>query len=85
MYEWIGFIGMVIIQSSYAPQIYQTVKTKKSRDINLKFWTVLLAGFMFYLLYALLISNIVYITANIIAIIQAGLMLYFSRKYKKYK
>ena len=82
MYEWIGFIGMIFINSCYAPQLYQTIKTKKARDINLRFYSLLLIGLFFYMVYAILISNIVYMTANTLSIIQGGLMLYFSRRYK---
>jgi len=82
MFEWIGFIGMFLVQSSYIPQIYQTIKTKKSRDLNLRFWSILWIGFCFYLAYALLILNIVYIVSNIIALTQSGLQLYLTRRYK---
>ena len=83
MYEWIGFIGMIFINSCYAPQLYQTIKTKKSRDISLRFYSLLLIGLLFYMAYAVLISNIVYMTANVLSLTQGGLMLYFSKKYKK--
>ena len=57
--------------------------SKKSRDISLRFYSLLLIGLLFYMAYAVLISNIVYMTANVLSLTQGGLMLYFSKKYKK--
>jgi MtN3 and saliva related transmembrane protein len=81
MYELIGFLGVFLINLAYLPQLYKTIKTKKARDISVPFYILILLGIVAYLVYAVLIENVVYMVSNTVGLISPILMIYYGAKY----
>tara|TARA_B100001059_G_C17827919_1_gene582666 strand:+ start:87 stop:401 length:315 start_codon:yes stop_codon:yes gene_type:complete len=49
MYDFIGYIAIFLASVSLMPQIYQMIKTKQVRDLNIYFlFTVLLADILYF-------------------------------------
>ncbi len=79
----IGFIGVVLINSCYLPQLIKTIKSKKAGDISLMFYILLISGMFFSLTYAISRKDIVYIVSGISSILQSGFMIFLKIKYTK--
>lgn len=79
----IGFIGVILINSCYLPQLIKTIKSKKAGDISLMFYLLLISGMFFSLTYAISRRDIVYVVSGISSIIQSGLMIFLKIKYTK--
>jgi len=83
VFEVIGFAGMCLVHLSTFPQLWKTWKTKKVRDISIPFWLCLWSGLLLYLIYAILIDNIVYIVSNVLGLSVNGFMLVLLIKYRR--
>ena len=62
--EFIGFLGVLLIQVSMLPQIYRTYKTRSAKDVDLAYLTILLIGLALLLSYAISITDLVFIVGN---------------------
>lgn len=81
MNELFGFAGMILIQACYLPQLYKTIKTKSVKDLSLPFFIILIVGILFYLIYSILINDVVYMTSNTIGLISPITQIYLILKY----
>jgi len=54
VYDPIGHIGAFLIALALAPQVYKTIKTRKTTDISLLWTAILTIGLSVWVVYAVL-------------------------------
>ena len=77
-----GWLGIVLVNGAYFPQIYKTVKLKKTNQISPLFYHSIVAGIVSYEIYALWRNDPVFIVSNLIGLVQPCMMIYFSVKWR---
>lgn len=80
--EIIGFIAAILTTSAGLPQLFKTIKTKKTRDISLKFLVVMNSGIFLWMIYGLLIKSWPLIIANGVTVVIWTVILFLKIKYK---
>ena len=83
MKEIIGFIGMILIQGSTVFQVLKFLKTKDASGVSVIFWWMVLFGLCFYMVYAIIIEDIVYMTSNAIGIMLTSISLRLYYRYRR--
>ena len=63
---YVGFAAAALTTISHAPQIFKSLKTKKTGDVSLLMYVVLVAGVFTWLVYGFLIGDFPLIVANVI-------------------
>ena len=71
----IGWLGVVFITCCSIPQLIKIKRTKKSRDVSVVTYILLVLGIACYLVYAIYIKDVVFITSNTIGLISNGTIL----------
>lgn len=79
--EFIGFVAAIFSVSSYLPQVFQTWKTKSTKDISLKMYMILCAALLFWLLYGISIKSLPIMVTNSITLTLSSLILFLKIKY----
>lgn len=64
----------------YIPQAIKTIKTKETKDLSFWMYFFSIVGVIFWLIFAIMISNIPMILKNIAVIILGGLILIIKTK-----
>ena len=64
--ELIGFIAAVCTTFAFLPQAIQVWKTKKTKDLSLRMYTVMFIGICLWFVYRLRINSLSIILANIV-------------------
>jgi MtN3 and saliva related transmembrane protein len=82
--QMFGWVGIVLVNVAYFPQIVKTVKLKKAWQISPLFYGMIAAGICSYLVYAVWRRDPVFIVSNTVGLIQPLLMIYFSLKWGRY-
>lgn len=57
MYDAIGYTAILVASSSLIPQIYQMIKTKRVKDLNVIFLFLMLIADILYFIYGILDNN----------------------------
>lgn len=86
MTNLIGWLGVVLGMLVPIPQIIKLFRTGKVRDISLGTYVLLILAMGCYLLHALAIRDVVFITAQAINIMLNSIVLVYillKRKYQK--
>lgn len=86
--EFIDILGLVAgfcTSSSTIPQLVKTIKTKKTQDISIFMFVVLLTGNALWIYYGIAKSEVAIITTNIISTLLDIAMLVCHFKYKDNK
>ena len=78
----IGLLAATITTVSFLPQVIKSLKTRETRDISLATYIILVIGLALWLLYGFLIKDLPLITANIVTLMLAGLILFLKIKHK---
>ncbi|HAY33510.1 MAG TPA: hypothetical protein DCY06_05185 [Bacteroidetes bacterium] len=78
----IGFLAAICTTSAFFPQAYKVYKTKRTRDISLGMFWLLVAGTVLWLIYGIIIESFPIIIANIVTLNLAGYILYKKLKYQ---
>ncbi len=65
-----GYIGAGLLSITLIPQIYQTFKSKKTRDLSLLFLIFQMTTCSFFFIYGLILNEIPIIFSNIIVFCQ---------------
>jgi MtN3 and saliva related transmembrane protein len=68
MYQIFGWLGLILLQSSNIPQLYKSIKTKKTKDISLFSAIIVFFGLSCYLIYSVIQKDLVYIVSNLIGL-----------------
>jgi MtN3 and saliva related transmembrane protein len=75
MTEIIGYIAAFLTTVSFLPQVVKTIKTKDTSGISLLMYSIFVSGVFLWLIYGILLKNIVITSANLLTFILAGLVL----------
>lgn len=78
----IGLLAATVTTVSFLPQVIKSLKTRETRDISLATYIILVIGLALWLLYGFLIKDLPLITANIVTLMLAGLILFLKIKHK---
>ena len=62
--EFIGYIAAVCTTIAYVPQAVKVYKTKKTNDISIHMFILILTGVLFWLVYGIIIASVPMIIAN---------------------
>ncbi|RKX60230.1 MAG: glutathione synthetase [Thermodesulfobacteriota bacterium] len=79
---YIGYVGMILINICYLPQLIKTIKTKDVSSISLSRYLLLTSGLVCYLIYSLIRKDMVYNISNIVSTLQSLLMIFLILKYR---
>jgi len=82
MFQIFGWLGLILLQSSNIPQVYKSIKTKKTKDISLHSALIVFFGLVCYLIYSLIEKDLVYIVSNIIGLAFNITMINLIMRYK---
>ena len=64
--ELIGFIAAVCTTFAFLPQAIKVWKTKKTKDLSLRMYTVMFIGICLWFVYGLRINSLSIILANVV-------------------
>ena len=64
--ELIGFIAAVCTTFAFLPQVIKVWKTKQTKDLSLRMYTIMFIGICFWFVYGLRINSLSIILANIV-------------------
>jgi len=79
--ELLGFLGGILINAAFVPQVYRLFKLKSAREISLSFTTMMVVGGLFWLSYGIVLAKASIIISNIVAITLSIMMLFAKLKY----
>ena len=65
--ELIGFIAAVCTTFAFLPQVIKVWKTKQTKDLSLRMYTVMFIGICLWFVYGLRINSLSIIIANIVS------------------
>ena len=65
--EYIGIVAAILTTSGFAPQVYNSLKTKAVEGVSLSMYLVLFIGMLFWLYYGVKMNSISIILANIVS------------------
>ena len=72
MANWITYFGLiagVLTTISFLPQVIKSLKTKKTGDVSVLMYVVLVIGVFLWMIYGILINDLPLILANLITFI----------------
>ena len=64
--ELIGFIAAVCTTFAFLPQVIKVWKTKQTKDLSLRMYTIMFIGICLWFVYGLIINSLSIILANIV-------------------
>ena len=85
MIELMGYLGIVLVNTAYLPQLVKTIRLRKTSQISPLFYGMIFAGICSYEVYALWRQDPVFILSNLVGMAQPLLMIYFAVKWKDEK
>lgn len=78
---YIGYLAGTLTTFAQLPQIFKSLKTKKTTDISLFMYITLVIGVILWLLYGILINDFPLILANLITLIIVTIILILKVRY----
>jgi MtN3 and saliva related transmembrane protein len=78
----LGVIAGLLTSSSFVPQAYKVIKTKRTQDISLPMYSLCALGVFFWILYGLLMNDIAIVFTNIVTFIPSLIILILTFKYR---
>jgi MtN3 and saliva related transmembrane protein len=79
----IGYIAAFLTTASFLPQAIKTISTKNTTGISLFMYLLFTTGVCFWLIYGILLHNLIIILANIITLALSAIIL--AIKLKNYR
>jgi MtN3 and saliva related transmembrane protein len=64
--ELIGFIAAVCTTFAFLPQVIKVWKTKQTKDLSLRMYTIMFIGICLWFVYGLRINSLSIVLANIV-------------------
>ena len=64
--ELIGFIAAICTTFAFLPQVIKVCKTKQTKDLSLRMYTIMFIGICLWFVYGLRINSLSIILANIV-------------------
>ena len=83
MKEIIGVLAILCVQGSTLFQVIKFIKTKKTEGVSIAFWWTVLVGLCLYLVYAILIHDLIYTISNTIGITLTSISIALYYKYRR--
>lgn len=77
----IGLLAGFLTTFAALPQVYRIWRTRKTTDLSVGTYLLLVAGIVLWLAYAILISDIPLLAANGVGLFFNALILFFKIKY----
>lgn len=77
----LGYIAATCTTISFLPQVIQTVKTRKTKDISLGMYVVLFAGAVLWLVYGVILNSPPIYVTNIIVSICCSVIILLKLKH----
>jgi MtN3 and saliva related transmembrane protein len=78
----LGFVAATLTTTSFIPQAFKTIKTKKTKDISLVMYSILNLGIIGWMIYGFVLVNWPIIISNMITILFTFPILYYKIRYK---
>ncbi len=75
MTEIIGYLAAFLTTISFLPQVIKTIKTKDTSGISLLMYSLFVMGIFMWLIYGILLENIVITSANLLTLVFSGVIL----------
>ena len=76
--EIIGFIAAVCTTFAFLPQVIKVWKTKQTKDLSLRMYTIMFIGIYLWFVYGLRINSLSIILANIVTgVLVFTILVYF--------
>jgi len=82
--NWItalGLVGAALTTFSSVPQVMKTIRTKQTKDLSLGMYVMVAIGVLIWLIYGLLIKDLVIILADSISLVFLCTILGLKLKY----
>ena len=77
----VGFVAATLTTASFLPQVMQTVKTRKTKDISLGMYIAFTIGITLWGFYGFLIQSAPIIIANVVTFVLTCIILYLKIKH----
>ena len=80
--EIIGLIAAVCTTFAFIPQVMKVWKTKQTKDLSLRMYSVMFIGILLWLVYGIRIDSLSIILANVVTATLVGTILVYIIKRK---
>ena len=81
--EIIGLIAAVCTTFFFIPQVMKVWKTKQTKDLSLRMYSIMFIGILLWLVYGIRIDSLSIILANVVTAILVGTILVYIIKGKQ--
>ena len=79
----LGYTAGFITSLTFLPQVIKTWKEKSARDISLMMFIIAALNESLWIVYGILLNNMVIILTNVTVLTMALIMIYFKLRYNK--
>ena len=80
--EIIGLIAAVCTTFAFVPQFMKVWKTKQTKDLSLRMYSIMFLGILLWLVYGIIIDSLSIILANVVTATLVGTILVYVIKGK---
>ena len=80
--EIIGLIAAVCTTFAFVPQVMKVWKTKQTKDLSLRMYSIMFLGILLWLVYGIIIESLSIILANVVTATLVGTILVYVIKGK---
>ena len=80
--EIIGLIAAVCTTFAFVPQVMKVWKTKQTKDLSLRMYSIMFLGILLWLVYGIIIDSLSIILANVVTATLVGTILVYVIKGK---
>lgn len=81
--EIIGLIAAVCTTFAFIPQVMKVWKTKQTKDLSLRMYSIMFIGIILWLVYGIRIDSLSIIMANVVTATLVGTILVYINKGKQ--
>lgn len=81
--EILGYTAGAITALTFLPQVIKTGKEKSAKDISLLMFVIAAVNESLWIVYGVLLNNMVIILTNITVLTMALIMIYFKLRYNR--
>jgi len=81
--EIIGLIAAVCTTFAFIPQVMKVCKTKQTKDLSLRMYSIMFIGIILWLVYGIRIDSLSIIMANVVTATLVGTILVYIIKGKQ--
>ncbi|MDO8491536.1 MAG: PQ-loop domain-containing transporter [Dehalococcoidia bacterium] len=79
--ELFGWIGFVLFQVFYIPQVVKVIRSQDATGLSLPSWLILWVALLLYLVYSIYRRDPVFTVGNAAGLVQASVMLFLIQRY----